>query len=247
MRSVQTSSDQRWPPWARDAGAATLTVLSAALVVAALTAPTSLEELRVAAFLRLPVEVLLLVLAVLVLPTRFGRVATVAGCRRWSRHRGRGRVQAARHRLRRGPEPSLRPADRLAVRRLAGGNGPRRRRAAPGHGPPGRSAGAGPRAAAAGPAGRAAAGPGRPPAPCRGGTGGRRADGGLAGARAARRTRSGRTDRGARHGVLRPGTGDPDPGTAAGPPRVPGRRGVRPLARRAGRGPARRAAPARTC
>ncbi len=60
----------------RRAASATLTVLSAALVLAALTAPTSLEELRVSAFLRLPVEVLLLVGALLVLPARLGRVVT---------------------------------------------------------------------------------------------------------------------------------------------------------------------------
>ena len=53
-----------------------LTLLSAALVVAALTAPTRLEDLRVSAFLRLPVEALLLVAAALVLPARWARART---------------------------------------------------------------------------------------------------------------------------------------------------------------------------
>ncbi len=53
-----------------------LTLLSAALVVAALTAPTKLEDLRVSAFLRLPVEALLLVAAALVLPARRARART---------------------------------------------------------------------------------------------------------------------------------------------------------------------------
>ena len=47
-----------------------LSVLALALVVAALTAPTSLEDLRPSAFLRLPVEALLLVGAVLLVPAR---------------------------------------------------------------------------------------------------------------------------------------------------------------------------------
>ena len=53
-----------------------LTLLSAALVVAALTAPTSLEDLRVSAFLRLPVEAPLLLAAALVLPARWARART---------------------------------------------------------------------------------------------------------------------------------------------------------------------------
>ena len=75
MRSVRTGP----PPWWRVVGAALLTALSAALVLAALTAPTSLEELQdhqISTFLRLPVEVLLLVGAVLLLPARLGRTRT---------------------------------------------------------------------------------------------------------------------------------------------------------------------------
>ena len=67
MRSVQPSSV---PSWLRDAGSVLLSVLSVALVVVALTAPTSLEGLRPAAFLRLPVEALLLVALVLLAPAR---------------------------------------------------------------------------------------------------------------------------------------------------------------------------------
>ncbi len=51
-------------------------MLSAALVVAALTAPTTLEDLRPSAFLRLPVEALLLVAAALALPARWARART---------------------------------------------------------------------------------------------------------------------------------------------------------------------------
>ena len=60
----------------RTAGSVALTLLSAALVVAALTAPTSLEELHVSAFLRLPVEALVLVAAALVLPARWAGART---------------------------------------------------------------------------------------------------------------------------------------------------------------------------
>ncbi|HEX6150447.1 sulfatase-like hydrolase/transferase [Nocardioides sp.] len=60
-----------------------LTVLSAALVIAALVAPASLEELRFGAFLRVPIEALLLVGAVLLLPAHpgwlRGSVAVAAG------------------------------------------------------------------------------------------------------------------------------------------------------------------------
>ncbi|MGH3348439.1 MAG: sulfatase-like hydrolase/transferase [Nocardioides sp.] len=47
-----------------------LTLLAAALVVAALTAPTTLEALRPSAFLRLPVEAIVIVAVVLLLPER---------------------------------------------------------------------------------------------------------------------------------------------------------------------------------
>ncbi len=53
-----------------------MTGLAALLVLAALTAPSSLEELQVSAFLRLPVEVLCLVAAVLALPPRLTRLRT---------------------------------------------------------------------------------------------------------------------------------------------------------------------------
>ncbi len=53
-----------------------LTALAAALVLVALTAPTSLEELRAPAFLRLPAEALVLLAVVLVLPPRLSRVRT---------------------------------------------------------------------------------------------------------------------------------------------------------------------------
>lgn len=62
---------------------AVLTGLSAALLVLALTAPNRLEDMSVAAFVRLPVELLMYVAIVLAIPARTGRartaVAVVAG------------------------------------------------------------------------------------------------------------------------------------------------------------------------
>lgn len=62
---------------------AVLTGLSAALLVLALTAPNRLEDMSVAAFVRLPVELLVYVAIVLAIPARTGRartaVAVVAG------------------------------------------------------------------------------------------------------------------------------------------------------------------------
>lgn len=75
MRSVQTGHT----PWWSLVGSVLLTGLSAALVMAALSAPSSLDELRehrLSSLLRLPVEVLLLVGVVLALPARRGRVRT---------------------------------------------------------------------------------------------------------------------------------------------------------------------------
>ena len=72
MRSVQTRSVRR-----RRAGPVLLTACATALVLFALTVPTSLEELRVSAFLRLPVEALLLLAAVLAIPAGLGRLRTV--------------------------------------------------------------------------------------------------------------------------------------------------------------------------
>jgi hypothetical protein len=76
VRSVQPRSGRWWLAGARTTGSFLLTLLSAALVVAALTAPTSLEELRISEFLRLPVEALVLLGVALVLPDRRGRVRT---------------------------------------------------------------------------------------------------------------------------------------------------------------------------
>ena len=73
MPLVQTGSSRWW----RVAGSAVLTLLAAVLVVAALTAPTDPEQARVARFLRLPVEPLVLLAVVLLLPDRFGRTRTV--------------------------------------------------------------------------------------------------------------------------------------------------------------------------
>jgi len=72
VRSVQTGPARRW----RGVGGWTLTALATLLVLAALTVPTDLEELRAAAFLRLPVEALCLVAVVLAIPPRLGRVRT---------------------------------------------------------------------------------------------------------------------------------------------------------------------------
>ncbi len=66
MRSVQPGS----VPWWTRVGSVVRSVLALALVVAAMTAPTSLEDLRPSAFLRLPVEAVLLVAAVLLVPAR---------------------------------------------------------------------------------------------------------------------------------------------------------------------------------
>jgi hypothetical protein len=76
VRSVQPRSGRWWLRGLSTAGSVLLTLLSAVLVVAALTAPTSLEELRVSAFLRLPVEALVLVGVALVLPDRWARART---------------------------------------------------------------------------------------------------------------------------------------------------------------------------
>jgi hypothetical protein len=69
VRSVQTGSVD-WRRRGTRAAAAVLTGMSVALVVAVMTAPTTLEDLRPSEFLRLPVEVLVLVAVVLLLPAR---------------------------------------------------------------------------------------------------------------------------------------------------------------------------------
>ena len=72
MRSVQTRTARRWA----GTGRVLLTCLAAVLVLAALTTPPSLEEMRVSAFLRLPLEALALLAVVLLLPPRFARLRT---------------------------------------------------------------------------------------------------------------------------------------------------------------------------
>ncbi|HEY0641790.1 MAG TPA: hypothetical protein VGD39_00105, partial [Nocardioides sp.] len=62
------------PTVQRRAGAVLLTALAFAVVVVALVAPTRVEEMTPAAFLRLPVELLVLLAVVLALPARLGRV-----------------------------------------------------------------------------------------------------------------------------------------------------------------------------
>jgi len=73
VRSVQPRPTRWW----RVAGSAVLTLLAAVLVLVALTAPTDPEELGLAPFLRLPVEVLVLLVIVLLLPDRHRRLRTV--------------------------------------------------------------------------------------------------------------------------------------------------------------------------
>ncbi len=72
MRSVQIRTARSWA----GTGRVLLTCLAAVLVLAALTTPTSLEEMRVSAFLRLPLEALALLAVVLLLPPRFARLRT---------------------------------------------------------------------------------------------------------------------------------------------------------------------------
>ncbi|WP_432478654.1 CDP-alcohol phosphatidyltransferase family protein [Nocardioides sp. GXQ0305] len=72
MRSVQTTPPRR----ALAAREWVVTGLAAGLVLAALTVPSSLEELGVPVLLRLPVELLVLLAVVLALPPRLARART---------------------------------------------------------------------------------------------------------------------------------------------------------------------------
>ena len=121
MRAVQ----RRLTPGWRAVGAATLTVLAGLLVLLVLTAPHRLADVRPAAFLRLPLELLVLLAVVLALPPRLGRVRTAVAV-------ASGLVLALTAVFKlldmgflAGARPALRPADRLALRRLAGRDRPR--------------------------------------------------------------------------------------------------------------------------
>ena len=100
----------------------------------ALAAPDRLEEVTPGAFVRLPGRAAGLprgragpAAAVAVAPA--GSSPLAAG---GAAGGGRG-LQAPRRRVPAGPEPALRPAHRLALRRLPGGDGPRLRRGRAGH------------------------------------------------------------------------------------------------------------------
>ena len=88
------------------------------LVLVVLTAPDRLDEMSPSAFLRLPVEALVVLVALLLaLPDRARRVRGLVVATAGLRARRARDLQAARPRLRPGAQPALRPADRLALRR----------------------------------------------------------------------------------------------------------------------------------
>ena len=72
MRPVQRRPVPGW----RDVGASLVSVLAALLVVAALSVPERLEQLEVAAFVRLPLELVVLLAVVLAVPDRLARLRT---------------------------------------------------------------------------------------------------------------------------------------------------------------------------